>query len=150
MYFYGNHVIFYLLIKEKQVFKMDYSSHTVLGFVLGFYLWVFAYLFVHGIVTALLFNRAGEGALKAFIPFYSSFTAHKIAFGPKANLFWLLNFITFGVYPLYQWFNFARSFGLSTRRSALYLFFPVILSLFMLADGQTYVGPQKHIFLDNE
>ena len=131
------------------MFKMDYSSHTLLGFVLGFYLWIFAYLFVHVIVTALLFKRAGEGAWKAFIPFYASFTVHKLAFGSKANLYWLLNFVTFGIYPLYQWFIFARSFGLSTRRSALYLFFPVIVSLMMLSDGQKYVGPQKHMFLEN-
>ena len=103
--------------------------------------------FAQAIVNIFLFKRAGVAWWKAIIPFYGSFTHHKLAFGEEAKWFWFLNLAAPSVYGLYQNYAFARSFKRSVGFSILYLFFPVICGIVMLADGVEYDHPQEHFLV---
>ena len=104
--------------------------------------------FAGAIVRSFLFSRAGEDAWKSFIPFYGSFTYHKIAFGEKNKWFWFLNLVIPGFYSVYTTIKFARSFGRTSGFSILAIFFPFITSLMMVIQGSEYVGAQSHVFED--
>ena len=101
--------------------------------------------FAQSIVNIFLFRRAGVAWWKALIPFYGSFTHHKLAFGEEAK--WFLNLAVPSVYGIYQNYAFARSFKRSVGFSILYLFFPVICGIVMLADGVEYGHPQNHFLV---
>ena len=121
-------------------------------FVLTVYLFIiFAFgllCFANAIVRSFLFSRARESVWKSFIPFYGSFTYHKIAFGEKNKWFWFLNSAIPGFYSVYTTIKFARSFGRTNGFSVLSAFFPLITSLVMVIQGSKYVGAQSHIFED--
>ena len=121
-------------------------------FVLTMYLFVivaFGLLgFAGAIARSFLFSRAGEAVWKSFIPFYGSFTYHKIAFGEKNKWFWFLNLAIPGFYSVYTVIKFARSFGRTNGFSILTVFFPLITSIIMVIHGSKYVGAQAHIFED--
>lgn len=104
--------------------------------------------FAGAIVRSFLFVRAGEAVWKSFIPFYGSFTYHKIAFGEKNKWFWFLNLAIPGFYSVYTAIKFARSFGRTSGFSVLTIFFPFITSLMMVIQGSKYVGAQSHVFED--
>lgn len=101
--------------------------------------------FAEAIVRSFLFSRAGEDVWKSFIPFYGSFTYHKIAFGEENKWFWFLNLAIPGFYSVYTAIKFARAFGRTSGFSILTIFFPFITSLMMVIQGSKYVGAQSHI-----
>lgn len=121
-------------------------------FVLTMYLFVivaFGLLgFAEAIARSFLFSRAGEAVWKPFIPFYGSFTYHKIAFGEKNKWFWFVNLAVPGFYRVYTSIKFARSFGRTNGFSILTIFFPLITSIIMVVQGSKYIGAQSHIFED--
>lgn len=125
------------------------ESMAEVYFVLTVYLFIIiAFIllsFAGAIVRSFLFSRVGEDAWKSFIPFYGSFTYHKIAFGEKNKWFWFLNLAIPGFYSVYTSIKFARAFGRTSGFSILTIFFPFITSLMMVIQGSKYVGAQSHI-----
>lgn len=116
--------------------------------ILTIYSMIFKFILVYYIVywtcQANLFKRAGYNPWFALIPWYNSFIQHKIAFGEENKWFWFLGFILPSLYNLYQRYNYARSFS-TVGISVLYLFFPIITSIVLLASGNAYTGSRKHL-----
>lgn len=100
-------------------------------------------ILVEVFTNALLFKKANQAWWKAIIPFYNSFTKHKISFGEENKWFWFL--IIFGIYDLYTNFSYARSFGKSLGYCVFAIILPPIASLVMVLQGVNYQGPRPHV-----
>lgn len=118
-----------------------------LNFYITFYSFVLIYVVINMLLQSILFKRVGVGAWKAFIPFYGSFTMHKLAFGEDAKWFWFLNLVLQEIYGIYQRYSFVKSFGKSTGFAILAIFFPTITNLVLVFSDVEYEGPQTHLFL---
>lgn len=118
-----------------------------LNFYITFYSFVLIYVVINMLLQSILFKRAGVGAWKAFVPFYGSFTMHKLAFGEDAKWFWFLNLVLQEIYGIYQRYSFVKSFGKSTGFAILAIFFPTITNLVLVFSDVECEDPQTHLFL---
>lgn len=115
---------------------------TFYGFMLALAIFNFTYTVI---IRSFLFHKAHESVWKAFIPYYGSFTQHKLTFGEDNKWFWFLNLLIPSIYDLYTNYHWARAWGKSKAFAIIYLFFPLICGILILLQEVPYQGPQKHL-----
>ena len=103
-----------------------------------------AYWLLKNIILGTLFVRAGDIAHKAFIPFYNSFTTHKLVFGNAKKYYWFLNVLY--PYVCYQRFMWAKAWHKSNVLAVFAMFCPTVCNLILVCiEPEVRFTKQNHL-----
>ena len=124
-----------------------YGSYWFLEVVNGIMSWwqflFWSFVILEAIARWKLFAKCGTDSYKAFIPFYSSYTAFELFWGDgKLFLLSLVPVVGIGVTYI-MLYKMAKSFGKDDSFLIGMLLLPGIFSIIMAFDDSTYIGAQK-------